>query len=180
MSVTKKFAITVLTLGLCASRPALAQERDPHAVQPERPTVATHAGTVAPGWVEIEWGVEWDRYDNGSGGCIVPIFAKIGLSPRLQLNVIQSPVRPPGGDSIHASDLTVGVKWRLADDAPVLGRFAIFPNLKLPTGSAILGSGTDTTDVGLLIISSHDLGRRDGPECFCLAGRRRPGRPRNR
>src|ERR1700688_2765409 len=27
--------------------------RDPHSVQPERPTVATHAGTVAPGWVEL-------------------------------------------------------------------------------------------------------------------------------
>ena len=30
--------------------------KDPHAAQPERPTVATHAGTVARGWFEIETG----------------------------------------------------------------------------------------------------------------------------
>ncbi|MDQ2767543.1 MAG: hypothetical protein M3Y30_10345 [Gemmatimonadota bacterium] len=28
-----------------------AAPNDPHTAQPERPTVATHAGTVAPGWV---------------------------------------------------------------------------------------------------------------------------------
>ena len=33
---------------------------DPRAVQPERPSVATHAGTVAPGYVEIESGIERD------------------------------------------------------------------------------------------------------------------------
>jgi hypothetical protein len=158
MFVIKRLAIAALAFGLCGSRAALAQAPDPHAVRPERPTVATHAGTVAPGWVEIEWGVEWDRVEDDSHGAIVPIVAKIGLSPRLQLNVLQSPVRPPGGDSLHASDLTVGLKWRLADDAPVLGRFAIFPSVKFPTGSAVLGSGTDTTDAGLLLISSHDLG----------------------
>ena len=150
--------VAALAFSLCG-RAALAQEAaDPHAVQPERPTVATHAGTVAPGWVEIEWGVEWDRYDDDSRGAIVPVVAKIGLARRLQLNVVQSPVRPPGGDSLHASDLTVGVKWRLSDDFPVLGRFAILPSVKFPTGSAVLGSGTDTTDVGFLVISSHDLG----------------------
>jgi hypothetical protein len=158
MSTIKKLAIAALTFVVCGSRTALAQATDPHAVRPERPTVATHAGTVAPGWIEIEWGVEWDRYDDDSHGAIVPIVAKIGLTPRAQLNVVQSPVRPPGETSMHTSDLTVGVKWRLADDAPVLGRFAIFPNVKFPTGSAVLGSGTGTTDVGLLLISSHDLG----------------------
>jgi hypothetical protein len=158
MSVTRRLAIAALTFGMCGSRAAVAQEPDPHAVQPERPTVATHAGTVSPGWVELEYGVEWDRYDDDSRGAIVPIVAKIGLTRRTQLNVVQSLLRLPGGQSMHASDLTVGVKWRIADHAPVLGRFAIFPSLKFPTGSAVLGSGTDTTDMGLLLISSHDLG----------------------
>ena len=31
---------------------------NPRAVQPERPTVATHAGTVAPGYMELEEGGE--------------------------------------------------------------------------------------------------------------------------
>src|SRR5215467_14475818 len=49
---------------------------DPHAAQPERPTVATHAGTVAPGWVEIEAGAELDRYDGDVSGLAVPVVTK--------------------------------------------------------------------------------------------------------
>ena len=153
-----RLATGAVVVALCCSRPALGQAPDPHTVQPERPTVATHAGTVAPGWVELEWGLEWDRYDDGSRGVVLPIVAKVGLGSHTQLNVVQSPLHPPGGQSIHASDLTFGVKWRVADDAPVLGRFAILPSVKFPTGSALLGSGTDTTDASLLVISSHDLG----------------------
>jgi hypothetical protein len=40
------------TAGLAAQTPP----RDPHAVQPQRPSVAMHAGTVAAGWLEIEGG----------------------------------------------------------------------------------------------------------------------------
>jgi hypothetical protein len=40
----------------------------------------------------------------------------------------------------------------------VLGDFALQPSLKLPSGSALHGTGTGTTDVGLLLISSHDWG----------------------
>lgn len=157
-AVIVRIAVASLALGLGGSRPARAQAPDPHTVQPERPTVATHAGTVAPGWIEIEWGAEWDRYADHSSGAGVPVVAKIGLGPGAQLNVLQTAVRPPGGGSVHAGDLAVGVKWRLTDQAPVVGRFAILPSVKFPTGSAILGSGTDTTDAGLLLISSHDLG----------------------
>jgi len=34
---------------------------DPRAVRPERPTVATHAWTVEPRYLELETGIEWDR-----------------------------------------------------------------------------------------------------------------------
>src|SRR3977135_3648167 len=64
---------------------------DPHETQPERPTVATHAGTVAPGWVEIEAGSEFDRYTARSWGWSVPVLSKIGIASRVQLN-IQTPV----------------------------------------------------------------------------------------
>ena len=40
-------------LVLIAVRVPAQEARDPRAVQPERPTVATHAGTVAPGRLEI-------------------------------------------------------------------------------------------------------------------------------
>ena len=154
----KNLAIMSLVLGLCRLQPVLAQARDPHEVQPERPTVATHAGTVAPGWIELEWGSEWDRYADHSSGTGVPVVAKVGLTSHAQLNVLQTAVQPPGDGSLHPGDVAVGVKWRLTDQARVLGRFAVLPSLKFPTGSDVLGSGTGTTDVGLLLISSHTLG----------------------
>lgn len=131
---------------------------DPHAVQPERPTVATHAGTVARGWIEMEVGAEFDHYHDRSRGENIPIVAKIGLAPRLQLSVFGAAVRPPGRERTGTGDIGFGVKWRLFDTAPLLGRFAILPSLKVPSGSAASGTGTGTTDAGLLLISSRSLG----------------------
>ena len=130
---------------------------DPHAVQPERPTVATHAGTVAAGWLEIEAGGEFDRYADRTDGLAMPILFKVGLAPRLQLSV-QMPVVGPAGGSTGFGDLSVGVKWRLATGASVVGDFAVQPGIKVPTGSAASLTGTGTTDVSLLVISSHAFG----------------------
>jgi hypothetical protein len=134
-----------------------AQAPDPHAAQPERPTVATHAGTVAPGWLELEGGLEVDRYADHQRGAAVPVLFKIGLASHLQLSVSTPAASAPGSGTLGAGDASIGVKWRLADRAPILGRFAILPTLKLPSGSAA-GAGTGTTDAGLLLISSHTLG----------------------
>ena len=43
--------IFVSLLASPATLGAQTPELDPHAVQPQRPTVATHAGTVATGWL---------------------------------------------------------------------------------------------------------------------------------
>ena len=131
---------------------------DPHAAQPERPSVATPASTVAPGWVEIEAGTEFDRYADRSRGVGLPILAKIGLASHAQLSLFGSVVSVPGSPTTGVGDLAVGVKWRLTDDAPVVGRFALLPSVKFPSASADTGTGTGTMDVGLLLISSHDLG----------------------
>ena len=153
-----------VTAAIVASRTArlVAQQQpdtaaDPRAVQPERPTVATHAGTVAPGFLEIEAGVERDRFAPATVGISTPVVLKFGLASHAQLSVFGSTVAPPGA-SLGVGDIGLGVKWRLLDGAPVLGDFAIFPAIKLPTGSAVGATGTGTTDGSLLLISSHDLG----------------------
>ena len=148
------------TVALLAGAAAAAQEpaRDPHAVQPERPTVATHAYTVAPGWVEIEAGVELDRYADASRGEAAPIVVKIGVAPRLQLELDGAVLHPPAGGTTGVGDLAVGLKWRVLYNAPILGNLSLQPSLKLPTAPTASGLGTGTTDVGLLLISSHDLG----------------------
>jgi hypothetical protein len=143
---------------LTAAAPAQQPPRDPHAVQPERPTVATHAYTVAPGWIEIEAGVEIDRYPGGVPGTAAPVVLKVGLAPRLQLDLGGTVLRPPRVGTTGIGDLSVGLKWRVLEGAPVLADFSVIPSLKLPTAPVGSGLGTGTTDVGLLLVSSRRFG----------------------
>jgi hypothetical protein len=131
--------------------------RDPHAVQPERPTVATHAGTVARGWIELEEGAEWDKFDDGTRGFVAPTNLKIGLASQAQVNLLVNIVRDrlPGAPFL-LGDLTIGIKYRIVDDDRILGDFAVLPAVKLQTGAR--GAGTGTTDFSLLFISSRQLG----------------------
>ena len=155
--------VLVLAAAFIAARTCRAQSappdtaNNPRAVQPERPTVATHAGTVAPGILEIETGVERDRFAPSVIGIVTPTVFKFGIASHAQLSVFGSLARPSGSD-LGLGDVGVGVKWRVVDDAPLLGDFAILPALKAPTGSLDKGTGTGTTDVSLLLISSHMLG----------------------
>jgi hypothetical protein len=140
--------------GLAAQTPA----PDPHAAQPERPTVATHAGTVATGWLEIEAGTEFDRYADQSHAAVVPMVTKLGLARHLQLEVQTPIVRPRREDTTGIGDFSIGLKWWLVEAAPIVGNFAILPSIKVPSGSSDSGTGTGTLDISLLFISSHKLG----------------------
>ena len=135
---------------------AVAQPRDPHAVQPERPTVATHAGTVAPGWFEFETGVERDHSDHSASVFSTPTVFKFGIAPRAQLSLGGSVVNNDAGTG--AGDFFVGVKLRLLEDAPIVGDFAILPSITFPTGSAARGFGSGERQGALLFISSHQFG----------------------
>jgi hypothetical protein len=146
----------VLSAAACA--PVLSsgspQPVDPRLVQPERPTVATHAGTVALGYLEIETGVEADRNLDGSHGLLVPNEIKIGLARRVQLSGF-IPVQSETGRSLGIGDVAAGIKWRMVDGDGPLQRFAILPLIKFPTRG---DRGTNTTDVGLLLIDSRQIG----------------------
>ena len=155
-------AVLAIACAAVAAAPAHAQQADqespdPHAAQPERPTVATHAGTVAPGWTEIEMGVERDRYEDATHGGQAPILLKVGLAPRLQLSLQAFGVVAPGGTGQGIGDSSIGVKWRFAEHTRAGGNLAVLPSIKFPTGSLAKGTGTGTTDVGLLLISSRTI-----------------------
>lgn len=161
MRVALALAALVSPLSRPADLAAQTPAHRPHDTQPERPTVATHAGTVAAGWVEIEAGSEFDRYRDRSRGALAPILLKLGIAPGLQLSLETPLVWPVGKNSAGFGDLSVGLKWRLVNGAPVVGDFAILPAIKVSTGSADAGTGTGTTDINLLFISSHKLGPVD-------------------
>ena len=156
----KRTIIAAIATSLLAiAGPLAAQQPDstnPRDVQPERPTVATHAGTVARGYFEIETGLERDQM-SGQRSVLAPTVLKLGLAPRVQFSVFGS-ASQPAGTGTGLGDAGIDVKWRVLEGAPVLGDFAVQPMLKFPTGSQSGGTGTGTTDVTLLLISSHDLG----------------------
>jgi hypothetical protein len=156
VQVTRAKLAGALLLVATVAGVAAAQPRDPHAVQPERPTVATHAGTVAPGWFEFETGVERDHFDRSASVFSTPTVFKFGIAPRAQLSLGGSVVSNDAGTG--SGDLFVGVKLRLLEDAPVVGDFAILPSITFPTGSPRLGFGSGQRQGGLLLISSHEFG----------------------
>ena len=148
-----------VAVALVLAVPLLAQEpaTDPRAVQPERPTVATHAHTVAAGYFELETGVQGNRVDAGSRAYSAPTVMKIGVASHVQLNVSTTAFISGAGQSSGIGDVSVGVKWRLLDDHPVLGDFALIPAIKFPSGSRSAGTGTGSLDLGLTAIASYDI-----------------------
>lgn len=131
-----------------------AQTADPRAVQPERPSVATHAGTVAPGYVEIETGVEIDRNPDLSHALLIPTVVKIGLAPRAQLSIFV-PIQRATGVPLGIGDVGAGIKWRFTDGGGALGHLAILPSFTWSTGG---DRGTRTNAAGLLLIDSRSIG----------------------
>ncbi|HEV8151017.1 MAG TPA: transporter, partial [Gemmatimonadales bacterium] len=148
---------SLLVLVTLVAGPLSAQVPNPHSVQPERPTVATHAGTVSPGWLELESGLEYDRFRDATRAVALPVYLKFGIARRVQLGLSLPFISPPDA-GLGPGDLSLGLKLRLAEGAGPLGDFAILPVLKLPTGSLAAGRGTGTTDASLLLISSHTFG----------------------
>jgi hypothetical protein len=147
-------AAALLVAALCTI--ARAQAPDPHAASPERPTVATHAFTVAPGWTEIESGMELDRLGD-THIFSTPTTLKLGLASHLQLEATAAWVRGTDGTTTSdASDLSLALKWRVADSMPVLGAFAIQPAVRFPTGAN--GVSLNATLGTMLFISSHVFG----------------------
>lgn len=158
----RSLLVAVIAARSLAGAPAMAQTggaaRDPHAAQPERPTVSTPASTVAPGWIEVEGGFEFDSYADHSHGDIGPLAIKVGLARTWQLAVQESIVRAPGAQVTGVGDVAAALKWRLAEHVPLLGDLAVLSTLKLPTGSVAQGDGTGTTDASFTLISSHTFG----------------------
>jgi hypothetical protein len=116
--------------------------------------VATHAGTVASGYWEIESGGESDRIADGTRVLAIPTVLKFGVARTAQLSLFVPALRETGVP-LGMGDLGAGVKWRLVDSDGPLQHFAILPTVKWPTGG---DRGTRTTDVGLLLIDSRSIG----------------------
>lgn len=168
-SVAALVSLSLVASGVCAAQdstataPATAAATDPRAVQPERPTVATHAYTVAPGYVEIETGAQEAR-PGGVRQFSAPVVVKIGLAPRLQAElqggyVSNGALGGIGGATAGTTDLALALKQRVLDGAPIMHDLSLQGAVKLATGARDVGTGT--TDVSILLISSRPIGRAE-------------------
>ena len=143
----------VAALALTSAR-AAAQTADSRVVQPERPSVATHAYTVAPGVVEVETGFQRMRKDGRFRISAGALSVKLGLAHRLQFTTgIASTWPAIGGDGID--DVSAGIKWRVADRAPGAGAVAILPAVRFSAGSERVA---DETTFGIVAIVSRWIG----------------------
>ena len=155
LSLVRGHVVLLWLLPLFAA-PARAQTApDPRTAQPERPSVATHAFTVAPGYGELEVGGEWDHNQDGTVAWAAPALLKIGVSRRVQLDV-QTLVVHPAGETIGIIGTAVARKFHIASGVPILEDVAVQAGVKFPTGAQ--PPEFDTTDGSLLLISSHQHG----------------------
>lgn len=157
----RRIHLAAAALALCAPAALRAQgeERDSTAVLPERPTVATHAYVIKPGFVEAETGVTYFR-PTEHGTLDVPVHVKFGVTRWLQLAIdpgFTTSRDAGGGLQAGFGDLTVSAKFVVGTGLPVVGDFAVQPSLKLATGSTTKGFGSGTTDGGILLVSSHQV-----------------------
>src|SRR6266705_1679890 len=136
--VTRLLAFTILPglpLGVVA--------QSPHAATPERPSVATHAYAVAPGYAELEQGVRAQGLGNLRDQTSWEFNLKIGVARALQLGLFGTGYNRTGqGNGVG----DVGVALKLRRDLSSTHAVALVPAVTLPTGDGSLGLGAAGRD----------------------------------
>ena len=130
---------------------------DSPTVTPYRPSVSTPAALSAPGWLEIEAGVQRSRADDPARRDSVPYTLKLAFSPDWGIRVGgDALLQQVGADGLMVrggGDTTAVLKRRFElSDASAFG---LELGTKLPTARTGLGSGH--SDAGLNGIYSTDF-----------------------
>jgi hypothetical protein len=140
---------------LLTARPAdRLSAQSPRAANPERPTVATHAYAVAPGYWELEQGVRAYGMASFSEGRAWDFNLKVGLRGHVQLGLFGTGLGWTGGVT-GVGDLGFALKAQTG-----LGRggaVAVVPGVTLPTGNESLGLGAGRVLGSLVAVWSQDL-----------------------
>src|SRR5687768_8308840 len=137
--MTARLVLTLLMLGVALCAPAWAG----------RPLETEDTEIVAPGAVELELSVDYER--GGDGRSIAPAgpTLNIGLLPRLE-GLVSVPfiVTDPDEGPSHAGfgDMIVGLKYRLLDETPGRPGVVAAVAARLPTGSEARGLGEEGAD----------------------------------
>ena len=159
----------------------------------DRPGVTNPPDVVAPGAIQFEGGLSFERDTRGGGPNVNTItvpegLVRVGLLPPLEFRVSADGYvleeRSGGNDESSGSDLAIGSRARLLDQKGIRPATAIEFDLSLPTGSdAVTSDGVDPS--GLLLVewefcdrfaldgnlgfASVSLGQHDSGRAFQVA-----------
>jgi hypothetical protein len=152
-------ALLIFCLGFTVVAVAADGDDEPAAV-PYRPSVSTPAALSAPGWIEIEAGVQRNRGGEGARRDSLPVTLKLAFTPDWGIRVGSDAwVRArdsEGGRGSGFGDTGIVVKRRFAvDDAQAFGLEA---GVVVPTARHGVGSGSGKPDYGVNAIYSADFG----------------------
>ena len=148
-----------LALLVCGAVGGIAAARadDLPAVTPYRPSVSTPAALSAPGWLEVEAGVQSSRANDPVRRESLPYTLKLAFTPdwgiRIGGDAIVRQRNADGSASHGGGDTTIVLKRRFAVNEA--SAFGIELGAKLPTASSDLGSGH--SDLSLNGIYSSDF-----------------------
>ena len=151
-------AAVIVLIAASSAAPAAAADDDLAAV-PYRPSVSTPAALSAPGWLEIEAGVQHEHDGSRAWRDSVPATLKVAFTPDWGLRIgADAWVRQRDGNNARLSgvgDTAVVLKRRFAvDDANAFGLEAA---VVAPTARRGLGDGQAA--YGINAIYSGDFGR---------------------
>jgi hypothetical protein len=136
---------------------ATADDETPSAT-PYRPSVSTPAALSAPGWIEVEAGLEHEHDGAVARRDSVPATVKLAFTPDWGVRIGADAWVHARDDQTSASglgDTSVVAKRRFAiDDSSAFGLEA---GATLPTARHGLGSGSGKTDWELTAIHSADF-----------------------
>jgi hypothetical protein len=129
--------------------------QDPRAANPERPTVATHAYAVAPGYVELEQGLSARGRSSLGEQTSWDLNLKIGLTPYLQLGLYgPTYLRTDAGTGV--GDFGAALKVRGTVSPAVAA--AVVSAISVPTGSETKGLGAGQVLGSIVGVVSAELG----------------------
>jgi hypothetical protein len=139
---------------LTAGPPDRLSAQSPRAANPERPTVATHAYTVAPGYAELEQGARAFGVDRFGEATAWEFNLKLGITDGVQFGFFGAGyLRTAGGTGLGDVGWSVKVGRELSARSAV----AVVPAVTVPTGNEGRGLGAGRILGSLVGVYSADL-----------------------
>src|SRR3989442_2926114 len=132
-----------------------AAVQSPRAANPERPSVATHAYVVAPGYAELEQGVRAQGVGDFRAATTGEFNLKLGLTRHAQLGLFGTGyARRARGAGVGDVGLALKLRSAVSPRAAV----ALVPAVTLPTGDSAAGLGAGRVLGALVAVWSGDVG----------------------